>query len=523
MINITKFVALNTDQNSTQTLTFTQNEVNYLLMINCSFDDSFVLSKNAILDVNDLRASLSEDPAEAIHQIFQTTIKRMQLADQYSIFIGAFKGDGVHFISQGKAFKGYLYRNKKASDISPAPGQLSFGKFLPGDRAVILTTSLQPYLSQKSKLLFETPQDNLQQSLTALLPKEGLSLGVVVLDYLANKLDSPLEPVPPQTSVKKRSFKKLIFCILFLIIFVVGGWFFYQKTRPASLSSDNSQAAPVPQGGVTDTQVSVSNQSVDPALWLDLDLIKKGFKANRLSLSVGNILLLDPASKTLVSLDLSNKSHSILAGESKLGAATLSSIYSKLAFSYSPNKGIVRVSLEDNKATEIIKADKEWGEIGDIYGFAGNIYLLDKKDPSTGSGQVWKYQPVTSGYSDKKVYFNEGVKADLSGAKKLQIDSSVWILSNNDIQKFTQGNKDFFSVGGLETPLSNIKSFFVSSDTTNFYILDESRLVVTDKAGKALNIYQSDKLKDVTDLVVDEESKKVYLLIGSKILTFELK
>ncbi|MDP3733226.1 MAG: hypothetical protein Q8Q91_01675, partial [Candidatus Daviesbacteria bacterium] len=69
------------------------------------------------------------------------------------------------------------------------------------------------------------------------------------------------------------------------------------------------------------------------------------------------------------------------------------------------------------------------------------------------------------------------------------------------------------------------KSFFVSSDTDNLYLLDSgnSRLLVLTKLGAYKVQYQSERLGGFSDLVVDEKGKKVYLLDGSKIYTMDLK
>ncbi|MDO8498574.1 MAG: hypothetical protein Q7S44_02205, partial [bacterium] len=139
-------------------------------------------------------------------------------------------------------------------------------------------------------------------------------------------------------------------------------------------------------------------------LWLDLELIKKGFSSQHLSLSHGKLLILDSQQKVLLVVDLANKSPQILGGEEKLGQAKTSSLNGNMAWVLSEDKGLVQVDIDNPQAKVVIKADDEWGQIADIYGFAGNIYLLDKNNPSTGSGQIWKYLPIATGYSDKREY-----------------------------------------------------------------------------------------------------------------------
>lgn len=257
----------------------------------------------------------------------------------------------------------------------------------------------------------------------------------------------------------------------------------------------------------------------DFPLWLDLDLIKKNLTAARLSLSHGNLLVLDSNQKVAVQVDLQNKSPQILAGEDKLGEAKLASLNGAVAWIFSADKGAVRSEGKEVKAA--IKPDNEWEDIVDVYGFAGNLYLLD-----AGANQIWKYLPTASGYSDKRPYLKEEVKANFSGAQRMQIESSIYILkTNGEILRFTQGSPDYFSISGLDKGIKGPKSFFVSDQTDNLYLLDSgnNRLVVLDKKGIYKSQYTADKFGEFTDLVVDEQGKKVYLLSASKIYSIDLK
>ncbi len=515
MINLTKLVALNTDPNSTQILTFEQNSINYSLLINCQDDDSFVLSKNAVLDIQDKIGSFPDDPKETVESIYQIVFKRLRSAPAFSILVLAIRDDCVYLISKGSQVKCYLYRGKLVSEV-PLTESVILGRLKGQDRLILTTSSLPKYLGKSTILLFKTPLENLLATITPILPKEGISVGVVVIEAVTDVFEKDQSKDQP---VKRKINKK--FPILLLVLILIGAltWFFSSKIKSPQ-SPPSTQTSPTSEAQVSDPSSLATNyqlQSADISLWLDLDLIKKGFQSNRLSTSVKNLLVLDPGSETLVSIDLTNKSHQVLAGESKLGDSKSASIYSNLAFTYSATKGLLRTDLEDNSTLEVTKKDPEWGSIADIYAFAGNVYLLDQNN------QIWKYLPVANGYSDKREYL---VTKDvsLSDATKMQIDSSVWVLKGgSELVKFTQGVKDHFSIGGLETPIESIKSFFVSSATDNLYILEKNRLIVLDKTGKALSVYQSDKFNSIDDLVVDEEGKKVYLLEKSKIYVFDLK
>lgn len=264
-------------------------------------------------------------------------------------------------------------------------------------------------------------------------------------------------------------------------------------------------------------QVSVSQFP----LFLDMDLVKKNFRADKMSYSLGKLLLMDPAVKTLVMVDIDKKSNQILAGEEQLGDAKSFSLNGGLTFVYSKEKGVLKIDTGSQKLTTVAKADVDLGFVADIYGFAGNVYILD-----TSKNMIWKYLPTSDGYSDKREYLTADTKLDLANSLRMQIESSVYVLKQGgEVLRFTRGVKDNFSIGGLDKGIKNPKSFFVSSDTDNLYVLDSgnSRLVILTKTGSYKGQMSGDKFSSASDLAVDEASKKVYLLDGSKIYTVDLK
>lgn len=269
------------------------------------------------------------------------------------------------------------------------------------------------------------------------------------------------------------------------------------------------------------TQIIKSYQVEDPALWLDLTLIKKDLKTDSLSLSVGQILLLDQDQKTLININAAKKSNQILSGQEKLKDATLASLNGDFAYVYSKDLGVIQIDTTNQNQKVVIKKDEEWGSIQKMYVFAGNIYLLD-----FANSQILKYLSTSTGFSGKRGYFTSAVRTSLSDVINMQIDASVWVLkSSGEIIKYTQGSPDYFSLSGLETPLKNPASFFVSSETDNLYVLDavNSRVVVLDKKGTYQKEFKNNMIKSFLDMVVDEAAKKVYFLDGTKIYLMELK
>ncbi len=288
------------------------------------------------------------------------------------------------------------------------------------------------------------------------------------------------------------------------------------------LKPENSEAQDLKKQ-ISDRSSSILQQfnALQANLFLDLGLIKKDLKSTQMSLTETSLVILDTSSKTLATIDIAKKSNKILAGEDALGQAKYFSVNGSFAYVYSENKGVVRIELSSQKATPVAKKDPDLASAADIAGFGSNVYVLDPE-----ASQIWKYVPTGGGYADKIKYLNANVKTDFKGAKRMQIDSSVYIMKEGgEILRFTKGVQDSFALSGLDKGIKNPTSFFTSSDVDNVYILDtgNSRLVAVNKTGNFVSQYQGDKFGIASDVVVDETGKKIYLLEGGKIFTVDLK
>ena len=232
-------------------------------------------------------------------------------------------------------------------------------------------------------------------------------------------------------------------------------------------------------------------------------------------------MLLDPIQKSLVSINLDKKSNQIIAGTDQIGEGLKAALSDSLAFVYSKDKGVLKIDITNQKVTTVAKPDENWGQVITLMPFSSNVYLLDSS-----KNKIWKYVPTAGGYSEKREYLTSGTEVDLSKAVAMQIDSAIYALtSDGQILKFLRGAKDNFTYEGLDKGVKDPKSFFVSSDSENLYVLDSGnqRLLILTKTGSYKGQIEGEKFGSATDLVVDEKGKKVYLLEGSKIYSVDLK
>ena len=102
----------------------------------------------------------------------------------------------------------------------------------------------------------------------------------------------------------------------------------------------------------------------------------------------------------------------------------------------------------------------------------------------------------------------------------MAIDGSVYLLyKNGTIEKYTRGEKDTFSLSGLETAFKNPQQIVTSSELDHLYVLDKgnSRIVQIDKTGTVTKSFQAPVLKDARAFTITDDGKAAYVLQGGSL------
>lgn len=249
-------------------------------------------------------------------------------------------------------------------------------------------------------------------------------------------------------------------------------------------------------------------------LFFDLTWIKNKAAGKALALCDDDLAVLDPENKTVYHLVLSTKKSEILTSGDLIASANRSTC--SPYFVYILTKDAGKQEIVNEKMEVVLKNDDEWGEIIDLSSFSGNLYLLDK------NGKIWKYPSIENGFGSKTSYLEDSLSPDFSQAKRIKVDGSIWILNQDKLTRFSQGNKANFFIS--EEDAQNIINFYTDDETLNLYLLlKEGALVVFDKDGNFKTRYESEKLKNIDDLVVSSSLKKILLLTSGKIYSLDIK
>ena len=261
--------------------------------------------------------------------------------------------------------------------------------------------------------------------------------------------------------------------------------------------------------------------SPETNLFLDLGLLSSGFKGSEISSSQGDLFILDKEGKKVVRVEIETKKSSVVAGSDKIPEVAGLAAYSDRVFILD-NEGVKEVG--DTLSTAI---EKSWDGEALIFGFAGNLYVLDKQ-----GNQIYRYAGSGEIFGGKQNWLSDGTKPDFANAKSWVIDGAIYVLnSSGKVQKFSQGSPQSFRLAGVYPEIVNIEAMYANDETEFLYILDKlgKRVVVVDKKGTYKAQYMASEIGSATGLVVSEEDNlpagrqgKIILLTGEKLLSIDL-
>ena len=248
-----------------------------------------------------------------------------------------------------------------------------------------------------------------------------------------------------------------------------------------------------------------------PDLFFDISWVKNGGTSERFHLSDDTITMVDTKLGSLYTVPVSKKNADLLAtNEIFKNVTAITSSGNNIYLLASTETGII-----DKNGTTRIGPDEQWGTIVDIEAFGGNIYALDT------NGSIGKYTgQEEGGVGEMKQWIAPDISVDLSQARSMSIDGSIWVLDDTSVRKFHNTVPEVFYLKGdlLQSP----KQIYTHEEIDNLYILEDNRVIVFDKSGNYQEQYLWDGFKEATDIVVTKDPTKILILAKDKIYGIDL-
>jgi hypothetical protein len=147
-----------------------------------------------------------------------------------------------------------------------------------------------------------------------------------------------------------------------------------------------------------------------------------------------------------------------------------------------------------------------------------NLYLLKTDD-----NQIYKAKKSGTTFSAPQPWLK--IDSPLQQPISMSIDGNIFVVDGmNKIYKFYAGKMENFMDPIIEPKPEKITKIFTNADSKYLYAFDPAgkRVVVLNKEGELVKQYIFEALDSVTDFTINEKSKTIYLLSGSKIYSASL-
>lgn len=150
--------------------------------------------------------------------------------------------------------------------------------------------------------------------------------------------------------------------------------------------------------------------------------------------------------------------------------------------------------------------------------YLSNLYFLDKANC-----EIIKYSHLAG------IVWDEGKKwlpsqQNCQNPKSMAIDGSVWILnSDNSISVYYSGAKKKEINIEISPTIENATIIKTKINVPYLYLLEpiNNRIIITDKEGKIVKQFQSDKFNNLKYFDISPAGKTIYLLNDSKVYKIE--
>ncbi len=180
------------------------------------------------------------------------------------------------------------------------------------------------------------------------------------------------------------------------------------------------------------------------------------------------------------------------------------------------DKRLWRTSVAARTVTSLTSGTEGVASVDDIFSYGGNLYVL-----SAASTQIVKMRPQGVGFEAGTPWITART-SDLTTARAIAIDGTVWMLTATDILAFNSGRETPWEHADIDPAFVDARDIWTSVDSAYLYILDASdgRVVVMDKEKGGIVAQYIPNLSGVLGFVVREEENRILLTTSTAVYSY---
>ncbi len=244
----------------------------------------------------------------------------------------------------------------------------------------------------------------------------------------------------------------------------------------------------------------------------DVMIVKKLERINPDTIAYFNSKLYFTSQKetSLSTLNLTNHSEEIYDVNIEEGVTLITSSSNGVLL-FSPPHHLIR-ARNSTISVEKINLPGEENKFISISSFLGRPYFLDDK------GEVFTYT------SNNPTRWMEDNTKRAENGRSLTIDGSIYVITNNSqILHYYRGEKEKTIDLSIFPKLENPNKIITTPESP-LLILDteNERIIIVSKEGKLVKQIFHKKFKNIKDITLSSNGKKIYLLIGKEVYSLDL-
>ncbi len=180
------------------------------------------------------------------------------------------------------------------------------------------------------------------------------------------------------------------------------------------------------------------------------------------------------------------------------------------------DKRLWRTTVATPAVTSLSSGIDGMASIEDLSSYNDNVYAL-----SAASGQIVKMRPQGIGFEAGTPWITAKT-SDLSHAKALAIDGSLWVLTDTDVIVFKSGRETPWSHATIDPAIVKPIDIWTDLESKYLYILDGSdgRVVVMDKEKGGIVAQYVVNLSGVISFVIRESENRILLTTPAMVYSY---
>lgn len=262
-------------------------------------------------------------------------------------------------------------------------------------------------------------------------------------------------------------------------------------------------------------EISGERSVVNLPVFFDFRLIQADFLATKVSREKEQAVFLDTNAPAYMRVNLNTKKNEKLPIE---GTSAPVDVALATGTTYSlGGKTLTRLPMGEAKHTVLASLDG-LVEGSQLETFGDTLYVLDRAGQ-----QIWRVGTGEDASPSGWVRSARGI--DFSKITSMTINGAIWLGSEDgEIFKLSRGERETFVVNGL--PEAFTSSLLLSATQTGEKLAvvepKKERMVILNKNGEYLLQVHSPQIGAVTDVLLSEDEKIVYLIAGSVVYAVEI-